>query len=117
MKKFWQYAIIIFQIGLLVSLVKGLQLSIKSRERVTTLEEKKSVLEQENKELSERYLYVQSPEYLEEVARDELHLTKPGEKIVIVPEDGLVPEVENQKEKQGEELKNWEKWLAVIKGE
>lgn len=109
------YAILIFQIVLIGSLIRGIQVSYKSRERVEILQNKKEQLEDENKKLKEDADYVQSDYYIEKVAREELQRAKPGEQVVILPENqrvgGTKPEFEKREEKT---LKNWEKWWVLL---
>ncbi len=114
-KKLW-YAVIFFQIVLIISLVKGLEQGVKSRRRIESLEAEKKQLEDEQSRLKEQGEYVASEYYLEKVARDELHLTKPGETIVIVPEQILL-DLEGRDNNQGEEEKEiWQKWMEILTG-
>jgi hypothetical protein len=59
---------------------------------------------------------VASPYYLEKVARDELGLAKPGERVVIVPDQYRAREPESQRAEDVVEKANWQKWLAVLSG-
>jgi len=109
------YAILIFQIVLIGSLIRGIQVSYKSRERVEILQEKKGQLEEENKKLKEDAEYVQSDYYIEKVAREELQRAKPGEQVVILPESQQVGGIKDEgQKKQEKQLKNWEKWLELL---
>lgn len=109
------YAILIFQIVLIGSLIRGIQVSYKSRERVEILQEKKGQLEEENAKLKEDVAYVQSDYYIEKVAREELQRAKPGEQVVILPENQRVSGLSTGGEKKQEkQLKNWEKWWLLL---
>lgn len=116
MRKFWIYVLLIFQVGLIVSLVKGIQVSWGSQKRVTVLAERKQALEEEKAKLVKEYEYVQSQEYLDKVARNELQLSKEGETIVIVPEEARIVD-SNEQAVIREEKSNWEKWWEVLFGE
>ena len=85
MRKIILYGVIIFQLLLIVSLVRGIQLSRRSVERIADLQATKDKLLEEQEAIKKQGEYVQSPIYLETVAREELHLSKPGEIVVIVP--------------------------------
>ena len=116
MRKLVSYAIIVFQILLIISLFRGIQLAIKSRSRVTDLEERKAQLQREQAKLTDELAYVESDYYAEKVARDELQLSKPGEKVVIVPEGavqtGSGPGIaESEREKP-----NYLKWWEIVSG-
>lgn len=109
------YAILMFQIVLIGSLIRGIQVSYKSRERVEILQEKKGQLEEENTKLKEDVAYVQSDYYIEKVAREELQKAKPGEQVVILPENQQVGGVKEEgPKKQEKQLKNWEKWWILL---
>lgn len=109
------YAILIFQIVLIGSLIRGIQVSYKSRERVELLQEKKGQLEEENAKLKEDVTYVQSDYYIEKVAREELQRAKPGEQVVILPENQRMDSSKEEGEKKQErQLKNWEKWWLLL---
>lgn len=116
MRKLVTYAFIFFQIMIIVSLVKGVQLAIKARSRVTDLEAKKAKLVEEQKKLADELAYVQSEYYLEKVAREELHLAKPGETVVIVPENQRIEVSENQERQEEQEFPNYLKWWWVLSG-
>lgn len=109
------YGIIIFQVLLIISLVRGIQLSLRARGRIEGLEKKKEELVQEEKRLKAQEEYVQSPYYLEKVAREELHLAKPGETVVIVPDVSTQYAVRSEQEK-AKEKPNWQKWWEVLMG-
>lgn len=109
------YGIIIFQVLLIISLVRGIQLSLRARGRIEGLEKKKEELEQEEKGLKAQEEYVQSPYYLEKVAREELHLAKPGETVVIVPEGNILYSVRSEQE-EAKEKPNWQKWGDILSG-
>jgi len=111
------YAIILFQLILTGSLIRGIQISLGSRKRITQLEEKKKSEEQRAEELKKREEYVQSEFYLEKVAREELHLAKPGETVVIVPSNQIVSDSAiQQSQSEIKEKPNWQKWWEVVSG-
>lgn len=63
---------------------------------------------EENKELKGQIEYVKTPEFVEKEAREKLGMSKPGETLIILPEN--VKELANRKEEKKEELPNWKKW-------
>jgi len=114
MKKIGLWLAVGFELVLIVSLAEGIRQTLGARGRVKELVAEKRELLAERKELAEELEYVQSPEYLEKVAREELALVKPGETVVIIPE-----KAGEQEEGLGtdEEVKaNWEKWWEVYFG-
>jgi cell division protein FtsB len=65
--------------------------------------------------LKEKWEEVQTREYLEKVARNDLNMQKEGETIVVLP--GSQPaSAPGFREVRGEkELPNWEKWWNLVK--
>lgn len=117
MRKKLFYIILMFQVILIVSLVRNIQLSLNSLGRVDNLKTEQEKLEQEKKKLQAQLEYVKSDYYLEKVAREELQLTKPGETVVIVPEGIGTTRVEsNLKIGSDKALVNWQKWWEVVVG-
>ncbi|MFH2019270.1 MAG: septum formation initiator family protein [bacterium] len=117
MRKKLIYVVLVFQVALIVSLVRNIQLSLSSRGRVGNLKEQKDKLEQERGKLQAQLEYVKSDYYLEKVAREELQLTKPGETVVIVPEGIGATRAESNITTEGEDkTQNWQKWWEVIAG-
>jgi len=115
MKKLFNYLVIFLEVLLIASLVRGLVKTINSKRRVDELLAQKQELVSKQAELEAEFEKVDEGFYLEKVARDELHLTKEGEAVVIVKDEGLVKEErERGEEERGKE--NWEKWLEVVFG-
>lgn len=99
----------------MVSLFKGIQSSQKSKERVIDLEKRKNELVAENSKLKAEKEYVQSDYYLEKVAREDLHLVKPGETVVIIPDYQRISESANEQEQvEQRQRQNWEKWWELL---
>ena len=104
---------------MIASLVRGIQLSRRSVLRIDEMRKTKVKLEDEKAKLVEEGKYVESPNYLEKVAREELHLSKPGETIVIVPKSNLTENYSNGKinlEKDKERKSNWVQWWEILTG-
>jgi cell division protein FtsB len=116
MRKTVTYFILFFQILLIISLVKGVHGSLQSRERIAQLQARKEELVAKKGELEQRLAEVQSPLYLEKVARDELHLSKPGETVVIVPESRVYEADRQVLGSHSGKKPNYLKWFAVLSG-
>lgn len=117
MKKIVLYGVIIFQILIIVSLVRGIEISRRSKERIDDLKKSKDKLLQDKTDLEKKQKEVESEYYLEKVAREELHLSKPGETVVIVP-DSLVyttPVAEGSVNKLSPKP-NWIRWIEILSG-
>ncbi len=66
---------------------------------------------QENQILKQKLSQASNPKFLEEQARDNLFLIKPGEQNVIIPKELLVGTISA---KPIEEIPNWKKWLNLF---
>lgn len=76
------------------------------RQEIKRLQEEVKKLEAKKLESLELWNYVQSPSFVEEKAREELNLVKPGEQVAIVPSLDQTAEV-------GQEEKNMLKWYNL----
>lgn len=106
-------------IGVSAILVVNLSRSIWDLwRRRDILGERQSVLkrlETENKRLQRELEYAQSPEFIEQEARNRLGLGREGEEVVLLPkhqDSGL--RTEDSGEKNKEELPNWKKWWRLF---
>ncbi len=115
MNKVSRYLLLMVELLIVVSLVKNLAGTLKAKNMIKTLRNKKERLELRRKELKARLAKVKSGDYMEYVAREELNLVKPGEKLVIVDKE-MLKSAENKDKKLEPELKNWQKWRRVILG-
>lgn len=73
------------------------------------LEQQVNELEQKNKELKEKKAEAESVDYLEEAAREQLDLKKPGEEVVVIQKE----EEEEEEEVREEEMSWWEKFKSI----
>ena len=79
--------------------------------RISLLQQEIILLEQNNKELEEKKDQAGSPDFLEEVARDDLGLKRPGEEVVVIQTE------ENSEEEEIIESKKswWEKIKSFLR--
>ena len=69
--------------------------------------------ETENKEFKKKLEMVKKPQFFEEEARNKLFLAKPGEGIIVLPEDVLNSSMSGKKESQ-DNRQNWQKWWDMF---
>jgi len=74
----------IFFIILSVSFIKSTFDVLESEDRLDELKEEVELLEQKKSEIEKEITYKKTDEYVEEKARNELNLIKPGEKVYVV---------------------------------
>lgn len=109
--RFLRYLVIIIGIILIINTVKAISDAWRAGDRVEFRAQKISQLERENEKIKQKIAEVESPEYLEQIARDKLNLSKPGEILIILPKDYLAS---TSAELQTDNRKNWEKWRDLI---
>jgi len=77
------------------------------------VEEKAQKLAAEQKQLLEKKAYFQSPEFVEEEARNKLNMAKPGETVVILPPN-LAQVLGREEKPAAPEIPNWRKWWNLF---
>lgn len=77
------------------------------------LKEEVAILENEIQSLKNQIVYYQSDSYKEKMLRAKLNMQKEGEKVVIIPPE---PPVENVDEKKKDNLSNPGKWVRFFFG-
>lgn len=86
---------IIYGISILIALIIAYNLiiqitqAVKSGERLSSATDDVYKLQAQNKELKNKLSQIQSPDFIEQEARDKLGLSKKGETVVIIPDDTL----------------------------
>jgi len=75
-----------------------------------SLEAKVETLEERNRELLNRKNRVESDEYIESVAREQLELKKPEEEVVVISK-----ETDQDQESSEEEGNFWERFIGIFK--
>ncbi|MBI2326582.1 septum formation initiator family protein, partial [Candidatus Collierbacteria bacterium] len=65
-------------------------------------------------ELKRKWVEIQTPEYLEKVARNDLNMQKEGETVVVM---GRTLELKNSRTQEQEDVDepNWQKWLNLLR--
>jgi cell division protein FtsL len=85
---------------------------------IDNLQDQISEIESGNSKLGELIKYFNSNAFIEEKARSDLGLKKPGEKVVMIPEslkNDILSRAQNDaKEKDLNELSNQQKWLRYF---
>ncbi len=101
--------ILMLMIYLMLNLGQSIWRLKQAGGRVTETEAELKKLARENYELSQRLVEVDATEFVVKEIRDKLHLAKPGEEVVVLPED--LPKVAlPEPTPTVEEKANWELW-------
>jgi len=76
------------------------------------LSQKIQAIEKENGELAGLIKYFSSSEFVDKEAREKLNMIKPGEKVVVVPQENNSEDWGNENEKNN--LSNWRLWIKYF---
>ena len=82
-------AVILVVLVVTYNLLVQINDAVKSGERLSEQADVVYKLEAKNRELKSKLSQIQSPQFIEEQARNKLGLSKAGETIVIIPEEKL----------------------------
>lgn len=107
---------------LLYSLTKNVYNSYKVDKYIEEFEQENSVIEAENKQKIEDYLYFTSQEYIDKIAKQNLGLVNPGEEVLILAPELLADVEEENVQPEGEFAKFYGKsnsklWWEFFFGE
>ncbi len=108
---------LILLVGIVLILKIGANLIrlYKSGDRLVEAKKELAMVQQENKRLQGEWEKVQTPEYMEREAREKLGYGKPGEVVVVIPEEEL-KKTKPLEAKQTIEAANWERWRKLYLG-
>lgn len=83
---------------LLYSLTKNIYSSYQIDKYIDSFEEENALIEQENKQKNDDYLYFTSEEYIDRIAKQNLGLVNPGEEVIILSPELLAQDVEGDED-------------------
>lgn len=113
MRKFSFLAIIIVLLIIIYSLVSQIFSAFRSGDRLTVELDKLHQLQVKNQALKKSLEVAQSPNFIEQQARNELGLAKVGEVIVVIPEE-LIQKILSQQLTNPPRLSNPAGWWQVF---
>ncbi len=113
MRKNLLYIVILIQILIVGSLIKGIFATMGSDRRIAELQNKKASLEKEGANLDQKIQESKSDYYLEKVAREQLHMVKEGETVVLLPSEAAQV-TEATPSGDATIVPNWKKWIAIL---
>lgn len=104
------FLLIILLCGLVYFFSREVKRQYRLAVEINALEEEIENFESKNKEISDLIAYFQTEGFQEKELRRKLNLQKPGEHVVVLPEDNkqIASDAGEEPEKMTE--KNWEKW-------
>ena len=99
---------------LIVSLSKGVFELLSVYDRVELVEIEVAELEAKKISLERQLEERQGEGYIERQIRNKLHLSRPGEVIVMLPEDYSYRSDDENSEIMTQEKENWQKWMELF---
>lgn len=105
--------IILVVLVIAYNLVIQITAALRSGERLSSAAEVVYKLEIKNKTLKGQLSQMQSPQFIEEAARNKLGLSKKGETVVVIPEEKLKL-VLGASQSAVVRLPNWLGWLKLF---
>ena len=115
--KFGRIFILLVAIIFGYSLIQNIQTILSADTRIQLAYQKLEQSKQENNRLSEQIREVESPFFEEKQARDKLGLAKPGETVVVLPDEATLRRLAPPQLEQTDEslpAANWKKWLELF---
>lgn len=113
------FFLLILSFTLIINLVRDIWRLTQIEKRTVQVEENLELIKKENQELQQTKEHYQSEEFLEEQIRNRLQMNKPGETVLILPEELVEERPEKSplsdigENKEGKS--NWQKWLELFK--
>lgn len=86
---------------LLYSLTKNVYSSYQIDKYIDAFEKENALIEQENRQKNEDYLYFTSEEYIDKIAKQNLGLVNPGEEVIILSPEALTQDIEGGVDAEG----------------
>jgi cell division protein FtsB len=104
-------SVIIVGVYLIITTLSGIVGLLRSGDKVTRRESELAELSKERRRLLIEHKKVQTRGYLEQIAYEKLGLSRPGEKVIIIPPELLASGNTVAKVK---EVPNWKKWKDLL---
>ncbi len=103
--------IVLIGLYLIVTTIQAIFDLWKAGDKLTQREKRVEVLKKDQENLQRQKAIASNPNFLEKTARDQLGLSKPGEEIIIIPQDLLK---DNTPIIPPDTTPNWKKWQRLI---
>lgn len=111
-----RFIVIVVSIVIVINLSRSIWDLWRRRDVLGERQEVLRRVEEENKRLQSELEYAQSPEFVEQEARNRLGLGREGEEIVLIRPITKSDQSDQSKstDKQEENLPNWKKWWRLF---
>lgn len=109
-----RFIVIVVSIVMVINLSRSIWDLWRRRDVLGERQEVLRRVEEENRRLQSELEYAQSPEFVEQEARNRLGLGREGEEVVLLPKSQIPnPNIQTNEEKE-ENLPNWKKWWRLF---
>lgn len=106
--------ILVIGVYLVAGLARQVWTTIQNSQRLNLAQDRLKVVDDENTRLGQEIKKLSSDQYVEEQARNQLGLAKPGETVVVLPNDQNNKHQEPAKLKPTSDLPNWYLWWRLF---
>lgn len=113
-KKVAGTATLIIIVLLIINLARQISQALNASTRLDTDISEVNRLQDENRTLKQKLAQVESYDYLEQIARNELDLAKQNETIFIIPDSEIDKVLNANKPPIPVVIPNWQLWLKLI---
>lgn len=113
MKRIIFTGIVILLVVVIFNLGKSIFSLWQKKDVLITTQHKLDQLQKDNKRLKQQYAQVQSPQFVEEQARDKLFLVKPGEQTIVIS-SSMFGSSEVSKPSSSSQQPNWQQWWDLF---
>lgn len=104
----------ILAVFLIINLTRGVRETWQKGARIKEEQRRVDELKTQNQKLKDELEYAKSDDYLEKAAREKLNLAKPGETVVILPQEQLEKQVKAKKNIVNTNSPKWQQWLSFL---
>lgn len=111
MKKVLAIFVVIACILIINNLAHSIYNLWQKRDLLTSAQEELNKAKEQNKSLKSKLSLVDSPQFIEEEARNKLFLVRPGEELLITKE---LQNASSSAKLNGNEKPNWQKWWELF---
>ncbi len=106
--------LVVFSIILFIGLIRQISNALQASSRLDQAVEEINKLQDQNNKLKKSYAETKSYDFIEEVARNKLNLSKPNETVVFIQQSDLEKVLAAEQPKIEPKLTNWQGWIRLF---
>jgi cell division protein FtsL len=112
-KRIVRGVIVLVCLYLVITTIQAINDLWRAGDKLTNREMELKQVKKENERLLLEKRRIKSDDYLEKIARDDLGMSRRGERVVLIPEELLA---DNSQRVEKEDVPNWKQWRKVLLG-